>query len=128
MQSRHCCPASSQALAVHNGMLDTRTLATWLPVVRTKRSPELASSPAARGPRPATRPLGHRAHGEIRAASCPPHPKRETDRHQDYHSSRVGGCDICCQVDRCPSRVLCHEYRRSKRRCATVREMKEGPS
>jgi hypothetical protein len=24
--------------------------------------------------------------------------------------------------------VLCHEYRRSKRRCATVREMKEGPS
>jgi DNA-3-methyladenine glycosylase len=27
-----------------------------------------------------------------------------------------------------PLRVLCHEYRRSKRRCATVREMKEGPS
>jgi hypothetical protein len=26
----------------------------------------------------------------------------------------------------CPSRVLCHEYRRSKRRCVTVREMKEG--
>jgi len=25
-------------------------------------------------------------------------------------------------------RVLCHEYRRSKRRCVTVREMKEGPS
>jgi hypothetical protein len=25
-------------------------------------------------------------------------------------------------------RVLCHEYRRSKRRFATVREMKEGPS
>src|ERR1700730_17296354 len=24
----------------------------------------------------------------------------------------------------CPSRVLCHEYRRSKRRCVTVREMK----
>ena len=24
--------------------------------------------------------------------------------------------------------VLCHEYRRSKRRCVTVREMKEGPS
>src|SRR5262245_47560589 len=24
--------------------------------------------------------------------------------------------------------VLCHEYRRSKRRCATVREMKGGPS
>src|SRR5713226_3301917 len=24
--------------------------------------------------------------------------------------------------------VVCHEYRRSKRRCATVREMKEGPS
>ena len=27
-----------------------------------------------------------------------------------------------------PLMVLCHEYRRSKRRCATVREMKEGPS
>jgi hypothetical protein len=27
-----------------------------------------------------------------------------------------------------PLRVLCHEYRRSKRWCATVREMKEGPS
>ena len=27
-----------------------------------------------------------------------------------------------------PSWVLCHEYRRSKRRCATVLEMKEGPS
>jgi hypothetical protein len=26
----------------------------------------------------------------------------------------------------CPSRVLCHEHRRSKRPCATVREMKEG--
>ena len=24
--------------------------------------------------------------------------------------------------------VLCHEYRRSKRRCAAVLEMKEGPS
>ena len=24
--------------------------------------------------------------------------------------------------------VLCHEHHRSKRRCATVREMKEGPS
>jgi hypothetical protein len=27
-----------------------------------------------------------------------------------------------------PFWVVCHEYRRSKRRCATVREMKEGPS
>jgi hypothetical protein len=27
-----------------------------------------------------------------------------------------------------PVWVLCHEYRRSKRRCATVRELKEGPS
>ncbi len=27
-----------------------------------------------------------------------------------------------------PDWVVCHEYRRSKRRCATVREMKEGPS
>ena len=29
---------------------------------------------------------------------------------------------------RCPDRVVCHEHRRSKRWCATVREMKEGPS
>jgi hypothetical protein len=27
-----------------------------------------------------------------------------------------------------PELALCHEYRRSTRRCATVREMKEGPS
>jgi hypothetical protein len=27
-----------------------------------------------------------------------------------------------------PYWVLCHEYRRSTRRCATVREMEEGPS
>jgi hypothetical protein len=26
------------------------------------------------------------------------------------------------------ARVVCHEHRRSTRRCATVREMKEGPS
>jgi len=28
----------------------------------------------------------------------------------------------------CPFGVLCHEHHRSTRRCATVREMKEGPS
>src|SRR6185312_6086454 len=28
----------------------------------------------------------------------------------------------------CLSRVVCHEHRPSTRRCATVREMKEGPS
>src|ERR1700730_2011086 len=28
----------------------------------------------------------------------------------------------------CPDGVVCHEDRRSKRRCATAREMKEGPS
>src|SRR5882672_3838624 len=28
----------------------------------------------------------------------------------------------------CPSRVVCHERRHEYRRCATVREMKEGPS
>ena len=28
----------------------------------------------------------------------------------------------------CPFRVLCHEQRRSKRRCVTVRKMKESPS
>jgi len=27
-----------------------------------------------------------------------------------------------------PLRVVCHEHRRGYRRCATVREMKEGPS
>ena len=27
-----------------------------------------------------------------------------------------------------PEMAVCHEYRRSKRRYATVREMKEGPS
>ena len=27
-----------------------------------------------------------------------------------------------------PLWVLCHEHHRSKRRCGTVREMKEGPS
>jgi len=27
-----------------------------------------------------------------------------------------------------PEWVLCHEHHRSKRRCGTVREMKEGPS
>ena len=27
-----------------------------------------------------------------------------------------------------PVRVLCHEHHRSKRRCGSVREMKEGPS
>src|SRR5262245_55676750 len=31
-------------------------------------------------------------------------------------------------MGRCPSWVLCHEHRRSTRRCATVLEMKEGPS
>ena len=31
-------------------------------------------------------------------------------------------------VPACPRWVVCHEDRRSKRRCATVREMKEGPS
>ena len=31
-------------------------------------------------------------------------------------------------VGKSPPWVLCHEYRRSKRRCATVREIKEGPS
>ena len=29
---------------------------------------------------------------------------------------------------KCPSWVLCHEHHRSKRRCGTVQEMKEGPS
>ena len=32
------------------------------------------------------------------------------------------------RAQKCPVWVLCHEYRRSKRRCATVREMKEVPS
>jgi hypothetical protein len=43
---------------------------------------------------------------------------------------------LCCRGrharcpfgSKCPVRVVCHERRRSKRRRATVREMKEGPS
>jgi hypothetical protein len=39
-------------------------------------------------------------------------------------------CNLSAVDERgqCPVRVLCHEHRPSKRRCATVREMKEGPS
>ena len=33
-----------------------------------------------------------------------------------------------CSVNVRGKWALCHEYRRSKRRCATVLEMKEGPS
>src|SRR5271166_418256 len=36
------------------------------------------------------------------------------------------GCTAGFQSCLDPLRVLCHEYRRSKRRCATIREMKEG--
>jgi hypothetical protein len=36
---------------------------------------------------------------------------------------------LCCPVPAMgPEWVLCHEHRRSTRRCATVLEMKEGPS
>ena len=38
-------------------------------------------------------------------------------------SLQIGG-----EARACPLRVLCHEHHRSKRRCGTVREMKEGPS
>src|ERR1035437_8960104 len=35
---------------------------------------------------------------------------------------------IAAVHSQCRCWVVCHEHRRSKRRCATVREMKEGPS
>ena len=35
---------------------------------------------------------------------------------------------ILANPDLGPAWVLCHEHHRSKRRCGTVREMKEGPS
>jgi len=35
---------------------------------------------------------------------------------------------VASQRDEGPLWVLCHEHRRSTRRCATVLEMKEGPS
>src|SRR5262249_13440201 len=37
-------------------------------------------------------------------------------------------CAAAFQSGLGPVGVLCHEYRRSKRRCVTVREMKVGPS
>src|ERR1700694_6042767 len=36
--------------------------------------------------------------------------------------------DLQSLAAKCLLWVVCHEDRRSKRRCATVREMKEGPS
>jgi hypothetical protein len=45
-----------------------------------------------------------------------------------YH---IGSQLLCITADRearLPPWVLCHEHRRSTRRCATVREMKEVPS
>src|SRR5205814_6071492 len=45
--------------------------------------------------------------------------------------TRAKGCafDACNPANcQCRLRVVCHEDRRSKRRCATVREMKVGPS
>src|ERR1700730_18528071 len=39
-----------------------------------------------------------------------------------------GPCGAARNGHSCPDRVVCHEDRRSKRRCVTVREMKEGPS
>src|SRR5262249_34929606 len=41
--------------------------------------------------------------------------------------AEVSGCTAAKAARSCPLRFLCHEHRRSKRRCATVREMKEGP-
>jgi hypothetical protein len=77
-----------------------------------------------------------------RAASChpaavPPRSVMNSRRLISFFPSR-GPRRLCSPIRRlqanvvrrvkmglsCPSWVLCHEYRRSKRRCATVREMK----
>src|SRR6266545_6348156 len=52
------------------------------------------------------------------------------DRLRDLNVHEKGAVASRCNQSEveCPLRVLCHEYRRSKRRYVTVREMKEGPS
>src|SRR5215208_2699001 len=62
----------------------------------------------------------------------PPHvrPQGSGQRNSSGSNCRCGGLKAAqgaCKL-RCPLWVLCHEHRRSKRRCVTVREMKEGPS
>jgi hypothetical protein len=44
------------------------------------------------------------------------------------HPSPFTSRDPLTERRQSPVGVLCHEYRRSTRRCVTVREMKEGPS
>jgi hypothetical protein len=48
--------------------------------------------------------------------------------HAEIQAGEVFGSALthCCTA--VPSRVLCHEHRGSKRRCATVLKMKERPS
>jgi hypothetical protein len=43
-------------------------------------------------------------------------------------ASRLNNIIRLLLIGECLFLALCHEYRRSKRRCVTVREMKEGPS
>jgi hypothetical protein len=45
-----------------------------------------------------------------------------------YAGHEVAEIAHASSLRECLKRVLCHEYRRSKRRCVTVREMKGGPS
>ena len=52
-----------------------------------------------------------------------------TDQSSDYaRHLRKSLIEQCSCETECLFRVLCHEHHRSTRRCATVREMKEGPS
>jgi hypothetical protein len=37
-----------------------------------------------------------------------------------------GSCAVVAPIQQWSAGVVCHEYRQSKRRCATVREMKVG--
>ena len=46
----------------------------------------------------------------------------------DWRGSSQGSLHCGIATSLCRLGVVCHEDRRSKRRCVTVREMKEGPS
>jgi hypothetical protein len=60
---------------------------------------------------------------------CPPenepNPVQMVHHHGRWQSALQPALD---QAYQCPRWVVCHEHRRSKRRCVTIREMKEGPS
>ena len=48
-------------------------------------------------------------------------------RHRQTKGAATDMVDLTATAPH-PDSTLCHEHRRSKRRCGTVREMKEGPS